>query len=242
MPAADYIVDIGPGAGVHGGEMWSAPGTVEDIMACTDSVTGQYLSGQEDEFPCPGAPDGKRQVAHHPGRPGEQSAKTSMSHIPLGAFTCGHRRVRLGQELAGQRDPLQDAGSRAQPAPRPARASIRRYRGHGAAGQGHRHRPVAHRTHPPFQPGDLHRRVHRHPGAFRHRPTTPRCGATTPGASPSMSRADGARPATATASSRSRCTSCRTSMSPARCARASATTGRPWRSNTRARISTMCWR
>ena len=45
MYAADYIVDVGPGAGVHGGEVVCA-GTVEDIKACPQSVTGQYLSGK----------------------------------------------------------------------------------------------------------------------------------------------------------------------------------------------------
>ena len=42
---ADYIVDIGPGAGVHGGEI-VAQGTLDDIMACEDSITGQYLTGK----------------------------------------------------------------------------------------------------------------------------------------------------------------------------------------------------
>ncbi len=46
MRAADYIVDIGPGAGIHGGEVVCA-GTVEDIMACKESLTGQYLSGEK---------------------------------------------------------------------------------------------------------------------------------------------------------------------------------------------------
>ena len=45
MRAADYIVDIGPGAGAHGGEMVAA-GTPEEIMAEPRSVTGQYLSGR----------------------------------------------------------------------------------------------------------------------------------------------------------------------------------------------------
>lgn len=45
MYASDYIVDIGPGAGVHGGEVVCA-GTLEEIMACDRSVTGQYLSGK----------------------------------------------------------------------------------------------------------------------------------------------------------------------------------------------------
>lgn len=44
MYAADHIVDIGPGAGVHGGEL-VAQGSVEDIKACCESITGQYLSG-----------------------------------------------------------------------------------------------------------------------------------------------------------------------------------------------------
>ena len=46
MLAADYIVDIGPGAGVHGGEV-VCTGTVDDIIACDESITGQYLSGKK---------------------------------------------------------------------------------------------------------------------------------------------------------------------------------------------------
>ncbi|MDO4176068.1 MAG: excinuclease ABC subunit UvrA [Bacillota bacterium] len=45
MYAADHIIDIGPGAGIHGGEL-VAQGTVEDIKACPESVTGQFLSGK----------------------------------------------------------------------------------------------------------------------------------------------------------------------------------------------------
>ncbi len=46
MRAADYVVDIGPGAGVHGGEVVCA-GTVDEIIACERSITGQYLSGRK---------------------------------------------------------------------------------------------------------------------------------------------------------------------------------------------------
>lgn len=46
MYAADYIVDIGPGAGIHGGEI-VAVGSVDDIVACEESTTGQYLSGKK---------------------------------------------------------------------------------------------------------------------------------------------------------------------------------------------------
>ena len=45
MRASDFIVDIGPGAGVHGGKVIVA-GTPEEVMACKESITGQYLSGQ----------------------------------------------------------------------------------------------------------------------------------------------------------------------------------------------------
>lgn len=45
MRAADFLVDIGPGAGVHGGELIAA-GTPEEVMACENSITGQYLSGK----------------------------------------------------------------------------------------------------------------------------------------------------------------------------------------------------
>ena len=51
MYAADHIIDIGPGAGVHGGEL-VAQGTVEDICACPRSITGQYLSGKK-KIPVP---------------------------------------------------------------------------------------------------------------------------------------------------------------------------------------------
>ena len=44
--AADYVVDVGPGAGIHGGDL-VATGTPEDIMACENSVTGQYLKGSK---------------------------------------------------------------------------------------------------------------------------------------------------------------------------------------------------
>ncbi|NMB11733.1 MAG: excinuclease ABC subunit UvrA [Firmicutes bacterium] len=52
MREADYIVDIGPGAGTHGGEVVVA-GTLQDVMRCPDSITGQYLSGKK-FIPIPG--------------------------------------------------------------------------------------------------------------------------------------------------------------------------------------------
>jgi excinuclease ABC subunit A len=71
MREADYLIDIGPGAGVHGGEVVAA-GTVEDICACERSITGQYLSGKKN--PRSGtAPQGQRKFLMYPRRFGEQS-------------------------------------------------------------------------------------------------------------------------------------------------------------------------
>ena len=86
MRAADYIVDVGPGAGVHGGEIVAA-GSVQDIMNCPRSVTGQYLSGVK-KIPVPAERrkgNGKRLIVRG-------AAENNLRHIdveiPLGTFTC----------------------------------------------------------------------------------------------------------------------------------------------------------
>ena len=83
MRAADHIVDIGPGAGIHGGEV-IAQGTAEEIMQVEDSITGQYLSGRR-SIPVPGSrrrPSGYLTV--------RGAAANNLKHIdvqfPLGVF------------------------------------------------------------------------------------------------------------------------------------------------------------
>ena len=86
MRAADFIVDIGPGAGVHGGEV-VCTGTAEDIMKCKDSVTGQYLSGKK-KIPVPAErrkPDGRYLKIIGAA---ENNLKGIDAEIPLGVFTC----------------------------------------------------------------------------------------------------------------------------------------------------------
>ena len=85
MHAADYIVDIGPGAGIHGGEVVAA-GTLEEIIACPRSVTGQYLSGAK-KIPVPAkrrAGDG-RSICFCGCR--ENNLKGIDVSIPLGTMT-----------------------------------------------------------------------------------------------------------------------------------------------------------
>ena len=86
MRAADYIVDIGPGAGVHGGSVVAA-GTPEEIMACEDSLTGQYLSGKK-KIAVPKtrrAGSGKLLTVRGAA---ENNLKNIDVSIPLGTFTC----------------------------------------------------------------------------------------------------------------------------------------------------------
>ncbi|MCD7792741.1 MAG: excinuclease ABC subunit UvrA [Oscillospiraceae bacterium] len=86
MRAADHIVDIGPGAGVHGGEL-VVQGTVEDICACPRSITGQYLSGKR-RVPVPTERRrGSGKCLTIRGAR-ENNLKNITVEIPLGVFTC----------------------------------------------------------------------------------------------------------------------------------------------------------
>lgn len=86
MRAADFLVDVGPGAGSHGGEIVAA-GTLKDIIDCPRSVTGQYLSGAK-KIPVPTARragNGKFLTVRGAS---ENNLKNVDVQIPLGTFTC----------------------------------------------------------------------------------------------------------------------------------------------------------
>ena len=85
MRAADFIVDVGPGAGEHGGHI-VATGTVEDLMNCEESITGAYLSGRI-RIPVPEvrrAPNGWIEVRGAQ----ENNLKKINVKFPLGVLTC----------------------------------------------------------------------------------------------------------------------------------------------------------
>ena len=86
MRAADYIVDIGPGAGVHGGNGVAA-GTVEGICACPDSLTGQYLSGKR-KIPVPAERRKTDKGFIQISGAAEHNLKNVDIDIPKGVITC----------------------------------------------------------------------------------------------------------------------------------------------------------
>ncbi len=84
---ADYVVDIGPGAGIHGGRIVSQ-GTAEEVMADPDSLTGSYLSGRRKiEIPTKRNPPNKDQWLRLKGACGNNLQKVTLE-IPVGLMTC----------------------------------------------------------------------------------------------------------------------------------------------------------
>ncbi|MGX7654145.1 excinuclease ABC subunit UvrA [Shewanella putrefaciens] len=84
---ADHVIDIGPGAGVHGGEV-ICDGPIEKIIACEASVTGQYISGKRSiHIDTPRIPFDKNQVIELFGARGNNLRNVDLT-IPIGLFTC----------------------------------------------------------------------------------------------------------------------------------------------------------
>ena len=238
MRSADYLVDMGPGAGEHGGHV-VAEGTAEEVEENKDSVTGQFLSRKrviaipDRRSRGPGLVLGARGDAAQP--------EVDRRRVPGREVRHRHRRVRLGQVHARERDRLQGAREPAAPDAREA-GRARELRGDRVLRQGDRHRPVSDRA-------DALGRTRRptrsssttSASSTRSRPRR-RCAATSRAGSRSTCAAVAARPARATGRSRSRCTSCRTCTCRARPVMGGATTGRRSRSGSRGSRSRTCSR
>ena len=85
--AADYVIDIGPGAGVHGGEV-VAQGSVDEIMAVPESLTGQFLSGKREiAVPAERVPADATKVLKLIGASGNNLKDVTLT-LPVGLFTC----------------------------------------------------------------------------------------------------------------------------------------------------------
>ncbi len=85
--AADYIIDIGPGAGAHGGEI-VAEGSLDDILASEHSLTGQYLSGKQAiAVPAQRIPRDPNKMLTLKGATGNNLKNVDL-HLPVGLLTC----------------------------------------------------------------------------------------------------------------------------------------------------------
>ena len=85
--SADHIIDIGPGAGVHGGRI-VAQGSVADVMAAPESLTGRFLSGEERiQIPAKRTPVDKKAMLLLKGARGNNLKRVDL-RLPVGLFTC----------------------------------------------------------------------------------------------------------------------------------------------------------
>ena len=225
MRAADYIADLGPGAGEHGGHV-VATGTLEEVTNVPESVTGQYLSGRKVvPMPLERRTGNGKSLTIRGAR--ENNLKSIDVELPLGLLICitgvsGSGKSSLayevlykklaqllyrGRDLPGNHDDLLGVENidkvvniDQSPIGRTPRSNPATYTG-------------------AFTPiREL----------FSNLPEA-RVRGYAPAGFPSTSRAAGARPARGRATTRSRCSSCPTSRFPARSVKGAATTGKPWK-------------
>ena len=163
--SADHVVDMGPGAGVHGGQV-VAQGTPEAICADAASLTGQYLSGRRRiQVPEDRTPYDAKRVLRIVGARGNNLCGIDIE-LPVGLMTCvtgvsGSGKSTLINDTlyaVAARD-LNDAGT--DPAPHDG------VEGLGQFDRGGGYRPESHRSDAAFEPGYLHRPVHAHPRPVR---------------------------------------------------------------------------
>ena len=193
---ADHIIDMGPGAGVHGGEVVCA-GTLKHLLKCKGSLTADYLSGRR-EIPIPAKRrkgNGKKLTVH--GARANNLANVTVD-FPLGTFTCvtgvsgsGKSSLTIDTLYAAAARALNGARILAGRTTSPSAASSISTRSSTSTSR-RSAAPRAPTPRPTPAPS---------PRSATGSPASPRArrAATSPAASPSTSRAAAARPARATA-------------------------------------------
>ena len=166
MLQADHLIDIGPGAGLHGGRI-VAQGTPQQVCdSIRDSLTGQYLSGRL-QIPVPAE---RRRIAKTRTITLEGATTNNLKNVnvqfPLGRAGVRDRRERIGQKLAAERNAGPGDSSPADRRRPQARAACQpaRRESHRQAG---RNRSIADRPHAAQQSGHVHRRVRRSAASVR---------------------------------------------------------------------------
>ena len=195
--AADHVVDMGPGAGEHGG-LIVAQGTPEEICQNKQSLTGDYLTGRR-SIPMPAKFAQARPGTHAANRRRKRQQSERRDAESAGR-TDGvrHRRIRLRQIHADQRHAVSRRGATSVRQQHRARAVCRDQRP-GIFRQGDQRRSKPDRTHAAFQSRHLHRPVHADPRTVRRCAVVARTRLRAGDASRSTSRAGAANPARATA-------------------------------------------
>ena len=193
---ADHVIDMGPGAGVHGGEV-VAQGTLDEVLANKNSLTADYLTGRR-AVPVPDKRrkgTGKKLTVHGATA---NNLKDVTAAIPLGTFCC-ITGVSGSGKSSFTIDTLYASAARQLNGARVLAGRHEKLTGLAISRQGDRHRSVADRPHAALQPGHLYRRLHPDPRLVRRPARERRRAATSPAASASTSRAAAARRARATA-------------------------------------------
>ena len=164
--AADHVVEMGPGPGVHGGRV-VVQGTLRGHRQVQGIPDRAVLLGKTDDCDSEAAPQGEWQVDRRAGRARKQPEERRRDRAAR--QTRGdYRRLGVGQEHAGQRDPLQGALEEARGYTDAARRARRRGRARARA-QGRQHRPVPHRPEQPLEPRNLRRLLRHHPRPVHER-------------------------------------------------------------------------
>ena len=162
MRRSDWLVDMGPGAGLHGGEV-VAEGPADEGRAQPQVGDGAVPVGPALDPDPAAARRGPRLVPRAQGVAAQP--QEDRRRVPGRQVHLRHGRLRLRQVDARERHRLQGARQPAQPRADEAGHAPRR-RGHRRLRQGDRDRPAADRAHAALEPGDVHRSLHAHPRAL----------------------------------------------------------------------------